>query len=251
VNVSKTTPVAVTKLLESKFHDIEKRYPGYDITYGGEQEDTNESMSELGMLFEVALLVILFVLIIYFKSLVIPFVVMIAIPFALVGVVFALLIHGKPLSFMSTLGLFSLAGIIVSNTLVLVKFINDFRDGGMPIKEAIIEGGVVRLRPIILTAGAMILELLPVVYGVGGKDYLVSPLALAFAYGLLFATFITLILVPCFYNIAEDLKGRVSVLLARIGINMSPEIYRPRVPAQETGLIESVKAGKKTVKGKK
>jgi multidrug efflux pump subunit AcrB len=241
----------VTKLLEGKFHDIEKRYPGYDITYGGEQEDTNESMSELGMLFEVALLIILFVLIIYFKSLVIPFVVMIAIPFALVGVVFALLLHGKPLSFMSTLGLFSLAGIIVSNTLVLVKFINDFRDGGMPIREAIIEGGVVRLRPIILTAGAMILELLPVVYGVGGKDYLVSPLALAFAYGLLFATFITLILVPCFYHIAEDMKTRVSRFLEKFGIHMAPEIYRPLVPAPQAAVAETVNSGKKTSKEKK
>jgi multidrug efflux pump subunit AcrB len=186
-------------------------------------------MGELGYLFIGALLIIFVAITVFMRSLVMPFVVMIAIPFALIGVVFALFIHHQPLSFMSTLGLFSLAGIIVSNTLVLVQFINKFRDEGLGIKEAIAEGGVVRLRPIILTAGSMVLELLPVIYGVGGKDYTVAPLALSFGYGLLFATFITLILIPCFYHIAEDLTSAVARGLARFGIKMSPLIYQPAI----------------------
>jgi multidrug efflux pump subunit AcrB len=221
------TPVEVTKLLENKFTDIENRYPGYLITYGGEQEDTNKSMGELARYFLAAIAIIFVVITVFFRSFTMPIVVMIAIPFALVGVVFAFLIHGQPLSFMSTLGLFSLAGIIVSNTLVLVQFINKFRDEGLGIKEAIAEGGVVRLRPIILTAGSMVLELIPVIYGVGGKDYMVAPLALAFGYGLIFATFITLIIVPCFYHIAEDMKSALSRIAARIGIHISPTIYNP------------------------
>jgi multidrug efflux pump subunit AcrB len=226
-DVNVITPVEVTKLLENKFADIEKRYPGYLITYGGEQEDTNKSMGELGSYFLAALAIIFVVITIFFRSFIMPCVVMIAIPFALVGVVFAHLLHGQPLSFMSMLGLFSLAGIIVSNTLVLVQFINKFRDEGLGLKEAIAEGGVVRLRPIILTAGSMVLELMPVIYGVGGKDYMVAPLALAFGYGLVFATFITLIIIPCFYHIAEDMKGAVSRITARFGFKMSPMIYRP------------------------
>ena len=218
VDIASITPVEVTKLLEKKFADIEARYPGYSIAYGGEQEDTNESMGELGTLFIMALLVIYVVLAVFMHSLVIPFVVMIAIPFALIGVVFALFTHGLPLSFMSVLGLLSLAGIIVSNTLVLVQFIGKFRDEGLSLKDAIVEGGVVRLRPIILTAGAMVLELIPVIYGFGGKDYLVTPLALAFGYGLLFATFITLVLVPCFYHIVEDTQGVIRSMLSRFGI---------------------------------
>jgi multidrug efflux pump subunit AcrB len=228
------TPVDVTKILENKFADIEKRYPGYIIRYGGEQEDTNESMSELGTLFFAALIFIFVVLTVYMKSLIMPVVIMIAIPFALVGVIFALFTHGQPLSFMSTLGLFSLAGIIVSNTLVLVQFINKFRDQGMNLNEALIEGGVVRLRPIILTAGSMILELLPVMYGFGGKDYLVSPLALAFGYGLMFATFITLVLIPCFYYVAEDIKGFAAAKLSIFGFNMSRTIYQPKIMQAET-----------------
>jgi multidrug efflux pump subunit AcrB len=81
------------------------------------------------------------------------------------------------------------------------------------------------LRPILLVAGTTVLAMLPVIYGLGGKDYFVAPLALAFAYGLLFAMFITLILVPCFYHVAEDLKGFVSRQLAKIGIEMNPKIY--------------------------
>lgn len=228
------TPVDVTKILENKFADIEKRYPGYIIRYGGEQEDTNESMSELGTLFFAALIFIFVVLTVYMKSLIMPVVIMIAIPFALVGVIFALFTHGQPLSFMSTLGLFSLAGIIVSNTLVLVQFINKFRDEGMSLKDALVEGGVVRLRPIILTAGSMILELIPVMYGFGGKDYLVSPLALAFGYGLMFATFITLVLIPCFYYVAEDIKGFAAAKLSIFGFNMSRTIYQPKIMQAET-----------------
>jgi multidrug efflux pump subunit AcrB len=218
-----TSGQVTTRLLE-KFGDIEKRYPGYHVRYGGEQEDTDKSMSELGNLFIGALIVIFLILTVFFRSFLMPLIVMIAIPFALVGVVFAQFTHHVPLSFMSMLGLFSLAGIIVSNTLVLVQFINKFRVEGLGIKEAIAEGGVVRLRPIILTAGAMILELLPVIYGVGGKDYLVAPLALAFGYGLIFATFITLIIVPCFYHIADDFKRFASLLLSRVNIRMSPSL---------------------------
>ncbi|TAL33209.1 MAG: efflux RND transporter permease subunit [Spirochaetes bacterium] len=211
------TPVEVTSLLEKKFPDIEKRYPGFTVRYGGEQEDTDKSMGELGALFVAALIVIFIILTVYMNSLLLPVVVMSAIPFALVGVVFALVTHQQPLSFMSTLGLFSLAGIIVSNTLILVQFINKFRQEGMSLKDAIIEGGVVRLRPIVLTAGSMVLELIPVIYGIGGKDYLVAPLALAFGYGLIFATFITLIIVPCFYHIAEDLTKSFRRLFTLFG----------------------------------
>ena len=240
VDAKVITPSEVTSLLQMKFSDIEKRYPGYAVKYGGEQEDTSKSVSDLGNLFIAALIVIFVILTVYTKSLAMPLIIMIAIPFALVGVVIALFTHGQPLSFMGMLGLFSLAGIIVSNTLVLVQFINKFRDEGMPLKNALAEGGVVRLRPIILTAGSMFLELLPVMYGFGGKDYLVAPLALAFGWGLLFATFITLVLIPCFYYIAEDVKGLAAGMLALNGIYISHTIYQPKVLENDAYLPEPV-----------
>ena len=204
VDLKKITSIEANKLLMKKFTDIEKRYPGYHVAYGGEQEETNESMGEMGSLFMFALLVIYIVLAVYMGSLILPLVVMIAIPFALVGVILALFTHGQPLSFMGTLGFFSLAGVIVSNTLVLVEFINNLRNEGLGLKDALLEGGVIRLRPVILTTGTTVLGLIPSIYGLslmggGDKDHFVSPLALTFGYGLIFATFITLVLIPCFY----------------------------------------------------
>jgi len=228
VDTDVITSVEVNRMLVNAFRDIEKRYPGYFVDYGGEQEETAERMGEMGILFLFALMVIYIIIAVFFRSLILPVVVMIAIPFALVGVMPAFLVHGQPMSFSGTLGLFSLAGVIVSNTLVLVQFINNMRDEKLPLKEALLEAGVIRLRPILLTTGTTVLALLPTIYGLGGKDYFVAPLALSFGYGLIFATFITLVLIPCFYYIAEDLKGSMARLLSSVGISINPEIYRLR-----------------------
>jgi multidrug efflux pump subunit AcrB len=225
VNTNITTSLEVNQLLAKKFKDIEQKYPGYVIRYGGEQEATDESMADLGKLFLLAILIIYIILAVYFESLMLPLVVMCAIPFSLVGVILAVWAHGENLSFMSTLGLFSLAGVIVSNTLVLVQFINNLRDRGMSLKESLLEGGVIRLRPVLLTSGTTVLGLFPTIYGLGGKDYFVAPLSLAFGYGLIFATFITLILIPCFYHIAEDIKGFTARILKTFGITISDQIY--------------------------
>ncbi|MCJ7772050.1 MAG: efflux RND transporter permease subunit [Desulfobacterales bacterium] len=234
VDTDVITSIQVNRLLAIKFKDIEKRYTGYSISYGGEQEETGKRMGEMGVLFLFAILVIYIILAVYFNSLMIPVVVMSAIPFALVGVMFALWIHGQPLSFMSTLGLFSLAGVIVSNTLVLVQFINYMRDEKLPLNDALIKAGVLRLRPVILTSGTTVLGLFPTIYGLAGKDYFVAPLALSFGYGLIFATFITLVLVPCFYHIAEDVKGVTAKLLDKAGIQMGSTIYRTQVKDIDT-----------------
>jgi multidrug efflux pump subunit AcrB len=234
VDTDVITSIEVNRMLAAKFKNIEERYPGYSISYGGEQEETAERMGEMGILFLFAILIIYIILAVYFDSLMIPIVVMSAIPFALVGVIFALFVHGQPLSFMSTLGLFSLAGVIVSNTLVLVQFINYMRDEKLPLKDALIKAGVLRLRPVILTSGTTVLGLFPTIYGLAGKDYFVAPLALAFGYGLIFATFITLVLVPCFYHIAEDVKGFTSKILAKAGVQMGSTIYKARYSAENT-----------------
>ncbi len=236
VDTDVITSVEANRLLREKFAGIEKRYPDYNIDYGGEQEDTDESMGELGILFIFALLVIYIVLAVFFNSLIVPIVVMSAIPFSLVGVITALWVHGQPMSFMSTLGVFSLAGVIVSNTLVLVQFINYQRDEGLDLKESLIEGGIIRLRPVLLTSGTTVLALFPTIYGIGGIDHFVAPLAMAFGYGLIFATFITMVLIPCFYHIAEDAKGLMSRILGKFGIQMESAIYQ--AATQVTGAFE-------------
>lgn len=227
LDTTKTTSIKVNQMLSKKFADIEKRYPNYLISYGGEQEDSNKSMGNLAMLFLFAIMVIYIILAVFFSSLLIPVVVMSAIPFALIGVSLTLLVHGQPLSFMGTLGIFSLAGVIVSNTLVLVSFVHNLRDMNMPLRTALLEGGTMRLRPIILTSGTTVLGLFPTIYGLGGKDYFVGPLALTFGYGLIFGTIITLILIPSFYHIAEDFKGLIARIANNFGIEMDPRLYVP------------------------
>lgn len=225
VDTDKVTSLQVNQKLAEDFADIASRYPGYSVNYGGQQEESQKSMANLAVLFLFALFLIYIILSSFFRSLILPTVVMSAIPFALVGVIFALFAHGEPLSFMSTLGVVSLAGVIVSNTLVLVQFINNLRDEGYSLFDALVEGGAIRLRPVLLTSGTTVLGLFPTIYGLGGEDAFVAPLALAFGYGLIFATFITLVLVPAFYHIAEDIKGVLVKIPALVGIEMAPELH--------------------------
>jgi multidrug efflux pump subunit AcrB len=226
VDPSKITSLEVNSRLARDFKNIGERFPDYPVAYGGEQEDTNKSMGQLGTFFSLALFVIYMILAVFLDSLILPIVVMIGIPFSLVGVALALLFHGEPLSFMSVLGIFSLAGVIVSNTLVLVEFINNKRNEGSSLKEALLQGGVLRLKPVILTTGTTVLALLPTIYGVGDKNYFVAPLALSFGYGLIFASVITLFLVPCFYNIAEDYKKGLAKLFGFFGLQLKDNIIK-------------------------
>ncbi len=226
VDLTKTTSVKVNSDLASFFSDMEERYPGYFVSYGGEHEDTSESLAELGVYFQISLVVIFIILAIFFKSLMIPLVVMIAIPFSLIGVIFAVFTHGEVLCFMSVLAIFSLAGIIVSNTVTLVEFINNKRKDNHGLVDAIVEAGILRLRPIILTTATTVLGLFPSIYGIGEKNHMTAPLALAFGYGLIFATVITLILVPSFYYIAEDIKGLCSRVLRLAGIEINGTLVK-------------------------
>jgi multidrug efflux pump subunit AcrB len=242
LDLTKINSVKVNSDLALKFADIEKRYPGYYVSYGGEQEETSESMAELGRYFQIALIVIFIILAIFFKSLMTPVVVMSAIPFSLIGVIFAVFLHNEPLSFMSVLAIFSLAGVIVSNTVTLVEFINNKRADNHGLVASLTEAAALRLRPIILTTGTTVLGLFPSIYGIGEKNHMTAPLALAFGYGLIFATVITLILVPCFYHVAEDIKGKTSAILSRFGISMSPTIYQavPAAVSVQDHIVEAV-----------
>tara|TARA_B100001778_G_scaffold267543_1_gene228836 strand:- start:155 stop:538 length:384 start_codon:yes stop_codon:yes gene_type:complete len=123
---------------------------------------------------------------------------------------------------MSLLGVVSLAGVVVSNTLVLVQFIINRRKEDSDLHSAVVRAGSMRFRPVLLTSLTTVLGLIPTVYGIGGEDAFVAPLALSFGYGLIFATFITLVLVPCLYLIAEDLKNFGSALLEKFNISLPP-----------------------------
>ncbi|MBU0682951.1 MAG: efflux RND transporter permease subunit [Candidatus Omnitrophica bacterium] len=200
----------VHNMLMKKFRDISKKYIGYNVKYGGEQEESIESLKSLLKAFFFAFLFIYLILASFFKSIVQPFIVMLAIPFGLIGVIFAFLMHGLPLSFLAILGIVSLNGIVVNDSIVLVDFINKLRNGGMERRDSIIKAGQMRLRPVILTTVTTAGGLCTVAYGIGGKDPFLVPMAMAICWGLVFATILTLIVIPCIYSIIDDIALKVS-----------------------------------------
>ena len=191
---------------------IAKNYPGYDIIAGGEYEDTQESLNDLGKAGLAAVAGIMILLVFIFGNTRAPRVIMSSIPLGFIGVSFAFFIHSitfQPdlkFSFLASMGIVGLAGVVVNDSIVLIDFIQKLRNSGMQKTEAIIGGCLTRLRPVILTTITTIFGLLPTAYGIGGDDPFLRPMALSMAWGLAFASFITLLITPTYYSIWED-KG--------------------------------------------
>jgi len=181
------------------------------VNYGGEEEKNQESLISLLFAFIFALVAIFFILSIQFNNMVYPLVVMLAIPFGAIGVIFSFYLHDLfwkplPLSFFSTLGMVALTGVVVNSSLILLVFIQRARQQGMAVHEAIIQAGRRRLRAVLLTAITTIVGLLPTAYGWGGLDHFVSPMALSLSWGLVFATFVTLFTIPATLAAGHDVR---------------------------------------------
>ena len=210
IDTKKATAIEINTGLEKQFRNIPEKYPGYSVKYGGEQEESIESLKSLLKAFFFAFLIIYMMLSSFFRSLIQPFIVMVAIPFGLIGVVFAFALHGLPLSFMAIFGIVGLNGIVVNDSIVLVDFINKLRASGMERRPSIIRAGQMRIRPVILTTVTTFGGLATVAYGIGGKDPFLVPMAMAICWGLLFATALTLIIIPCIYAIVDDMALKIT-----------------------------------------
>ena len=171
--------------------------------FGGENKDTIESINRLKKSFSISMLIIFFVLIAMFNSIGQPFVIMAAIPLGITGVIFTFKLFGAPIGFMAGMGVIGLIGVVVNDSIVLVNFINKKREDVNNLSEAILEASVSRFRPVILTTFTTVAGLFPVAHSglLGGPagDPFLKPMALSFAYGLLFSTMITLLFIPCLY----------------------------------------------------
>jgi HAE1 family hydrophobic/amphiphilic exporter-1 len=144
-----------------------------------------------------------------FRSLLQPLILMVSVPFAATGAVGLLLATGTPLGIPAMIGLLMLIGIVVTNAIVLIDLINQYREHGASIAESIIDGARLRLRPIIMTAAATIFALVPMALGVtGGGIFISQPLAIVVIGGLVSSTVLTLLLVPVLYDIVERLRER-------------------------------------------
>ena len=207
IDKEKTTSLLATTAVLGAI-DIQSGWPGMRIIAGGEAQETQKSMSSLGVAFAIAAVGIYLVLLLLFNSLTQPLVVMFAVPFGLIGVIFAFAVHGEAIGFLAMLGVIGLVGIVVNDSLILVNLVNRMRetDAEISAKAAVVRATKHRLRPILLTSATTVAGLLPMAYGIGGSDPFSAPMALAMGYGILFATPLTLILLPCLLLVQDDVR---------------------------------------------
>lgn len=209
------TSLEINQRIQDEFKNVTDDYPGYTVSYSGEFEDQMKSTRNLLTSYFFALFLIFILLVAMFRSLVQPFIVMIAIPFGIIGVILAFWVHdiilpyGRPLNFFAMMGLVGLTGIVVNDSVVLVDFINRMRAKGHERRTSILEAGKMRLRPVIMTSVTTIGGLVSVAYGIGGGDPFLKPMALAIIWGLTFSTLLTLVGIPCIYAIADDIMENI------------------------------------------
>ena len=189
--------------------DLDEDWPDQRVVVGGEAEEADASMQSLALAFIAAGIAIYVLLLLLFNSLLQPLLVMLAIPFGLIGVIAAFALHGQALGFLAMLGVIGLTGIVVNDSLILVNLVNEMHisDSSRPYVESIIEAAESRLRPILITSITTVAGLLPMAYGIGGSDPFSAPMALAMGYGILLATPLTLILLPAALMVLEDLRN--------------------------------------------
>ncbi|MEW6670314.1 MAG: efflux RND transporter permease subunit [Thermodesulfobacteriota bacterium] len=200
------TAVRANGIARDYFDRISPDFPGARLIAGGLQEETNTSLWELGQAAVMALFLIFFILALQFNSFSQPFIIMITIPFVTLGVMVGLLVSNNPLTFVTLIGLLTLSGIVVNDSLVLIDFINRYRrEHPKELYKAIVRSCHVRLRPIMLTSLTTIFGLAPMAFGLGGKSIFWAPLATAIMWGLGFSTLLILSMVPAYYAILEDI----------------------------------------------
>lgn len=200
-------PMKITKELQEKIlPKLAEKY-GIETALEGASLEEADAMTDLAMGFLLALFVIYALLAIPLKSYTQPLIIMSVIPFGLIGAILGHMLLGLSVSIMSLFGLIALAGVVVNDSLVMVDFVNESRRNGMPLKEAVVGAGTRRFRPIMLTSLTTFLGLAPIVLEKSLQAQIVVPMAVSLAYGILFATVITLLLIPALYVILDDFLG--------------------------------------------
>ena len=215
---SDLTPVEIAEDLENReFPEILSKYPTALLSFEGEVKDTRESKGDFTNAIIMAILLIYIVLVLLLNSLTRPIIIMLAIPFGIVGVVLAFWLHGKVLfGFFAAIGAIGLAGVVVNDSIIMLVKLEKKYDKTRVKKvsdEQISSIAKTRLKAVILTTLTTVAGLLPTTYGFTGYDAMLAEMMLALTWGLLFGTLITLILIPCAYSFSKDLEYKFSNLI--------------------------------------
>jgi len=191
------------------------KYRGLSWAFMGPQEDSRESIETLGRGFIIALLGIFVIIATIFRSYIQPFIIMVSIPFGIIGAFFGHILMGLDLTMLSLFGIVALAGIVVNDAIILIECVNTFVAGGMPFFEAVCRGGARRFRAIFLTTVSTCAGLIPIIIEKDMQARFLIPMALSIAAGVAFSTIVTLVLIPSLMGILNDLRRITHVLVYR------------------------------------
>ncbi|MEX0320818.1 MAG: efflux RND transporter permease subunit [Puniceicoccaceae bacterium] len=194
----------INKLDNDYFPELLKQYPGLDYSYEGRQASQRESFASMAISIPMVLLAIYALLAIPFKSYAQPLIVMISIPFGIIGAIIGHLLLGYSMTMMGIVGMIALSGVVVNDSLVLINFANMRRAQNHSVKESVIFAGIQRFRPILLTTLTTFGGLSPMMLETSRQAKFLIPMAISLGFGILFATVIALILVPCLYMMIDD-----------------------------------------------
>ncbi len=206
VDSSVTTVGTVTTLLNEEFGDRFQRLQNYQMLHLGAKKESRDSMNDLSRAALMALVLIFFILAALFKSVLDPLAVLATLPTALVGVVIGHVVAGINLQFLSLIGLLALAGVVINDSLILVSFVKQLRASGHECLDAVLSGSQARFRPILLTTVTTFFGVSPLIFFATGQTKFLAPMAISLGVGLLFATVLILLVLPCYYMILEDFR---------------------------------------------
>ena len=204
--IPEVSPESVVPALEPAFHRLEREHAGITIDLAGRQRELRKAFGSLPVGFAAALVLIYVILAWLFGSYLQPVALMLAIPFSVIGVIWGHMLLGYQLTFLSLIGFVALSGIVVNDSLILVRFLNAKRAEGMELVEGLIAAGRQRLRPILLTTITTVLGLTPLMLERSFQAKFLIPMAISISFGLMSATVLILVALPCILVIIEDLK---------------------------------------------
>jgi multidrug efflux pump subunit AcrB len=224
-NVRANAEEVVADLEAGFVPDLMRKFPGVNVSQQGAKADSAESLQSLYIGFPLALLGIFVIIATVFRSYAQPFIIMLTVPFGIIGAVLGHLVMGEFVTMMSLFGIVALAGVVVNDAIVLIECVNTFLSKGMPFFEALPRAGARRFRAIFLTTASTVGGLAPMIIETDFQARFLVPMAISIAAGVLFATLLTLVLIPCLLAILNDLR-RLWVY-ARTGVYPDPNSVEP------------------------
>lgn len=218
----------IAELQERVLPRFEQDYPGFSASFEGEQREQADAVASIQRGFLIALFVIYALLAIPFGSYWQPLVIMAAIPFGIIGAVLGHLVMGLDVGILSLFGIVGLSGVVVNDSLVLIDYINEERASGKTLEQAVIDGGKMRFRPILLTSLTTFLGVLPLILERSLQAQFLIPIAASLGFGILFATAIIIVIVPALLMLGHGIHERVT------GSSTDTELHRKESPATTT-----------------